>query len=176
MLPLTNSLILYPETIPNGYTNQASGTIRGREIAHSPNMKQPNFNCFHRCPVHIKMKFLSLRTTFLPGPLSTKPTKVFLTSHSMWTERSMVLDHTGTSSGCIFNFLAHHIRINNAAGFDFSQTRFHSDIHIAECQFANAVADGGTQDQASANRGTYDIAALHISNVSSPLSSFSSVY
>jgi len=76
----------------------------------------------------------------------------------------------------IVNFLAHHIGINNTAGFDFSQTRFHSDIHITECQFANAVADGGTRDQASANRGTYDIAALHISNVSSPLSSFSSVY
>jgi len=74
----------------------------------------------------------------------------------------------------IVNFLAHHIGIKDDTGYYlFSQTKFRSDIHIAECQFFNAVADGGTRDQAGAIRGTYNSAALHISNVSSLFSSFS---
>src|SRR5437016_3343702 len=76
MLPLMSSLTSHPETISIGYINQANGTIRGREVAHSRSMKQSNLWYIQRIAVHIKTKFLFSETTFLSGLLPTNPNKV----------------------------------------------------------------------------------------------------
>ena len=185
-------MISYPETIPNGYTNQASGTIRGREIVHSPNMKQSNLRYIQRTPPLIKDE-VPMLGDYIPSWATVDPSRqgVFHAGFydgekengtGAWSD--LVVTYVFGSSPVgqvglperntnlsIVNYLAHHIARDGFGNSFYLESKFRSDIHTAECQFVRAVGVNISDDRnySAADGGFYQNAAESISSVSLPL-------
>jgi len=99
MLPLMSSLTSYPGAIPNGYTNQTSGTIHGRGSFSFAKHEAVELEVYPMVPNAYQDAVLFSGTTFLPGPMSTDSSKGLPTPDSIRTKtHKMVLESGGTGS------------------------------------------------------------------------------